>query len=45
MAVKPSPKAVYVTEDNLENLYIRAGNSTRQLTTKEAIEYSKHRWK
>jgi hypothetical protein len=32
-------------EGNSENLYIRAGNSTRQLTTKEAIEYSKHRWK
>jgi len=42
--VKPSPKAVYVTEGNAENVYIRAGDSTRQLTTKEAIEYSKQRW-
>ena len=45
VAVKPSPKAAYVTEANAENLYIRTGNSTRQLTTKEAIEYSKQRWK
>lgn len=45
ITVKPSPKAVYVTEGNSENLYIRAGNSTRLLTTKEAIEYSKHRWR
>jgi Schlafen, AlbA_2/MmeI, DNA-methyltransferase domain len=45
LAVKPSPKAVYVTEGNAENLYIRTGNATRQLTTKEAIDYSKHRWK
>jgi hypothetical protein len=44
VAVNLSPKAVYVTESNAENLYIRAGNSTRLLTTKEAIEYSKHRW-
>jgi len=44
ITVKPSPKAVYVTEGNAENLYIRAGNSTRLLTTKEAVEYSKHRW-
>jgi hypothetical protein len=45
VAVKPSPKAAYVTEGVAENLYIRTGNATRQLTTKEAIEYSKHRWK
>jgi Putative DNA-binding domain len=45
IAVKPSPKPVYVTEGNAENLYIRAGNSTRLLTTKEAIEYSKQRWR
>jgi hypothetical protein len=44
LAVKPSPKPVYVTDVNAENLYIRTGNATRQLTTKEAIEYSKHRW-
>jgi predicted HTH transcriptional regulator len=45
VAIAPSPKAAYVTEGVAENLYIRTGNATRQLTTKEAIEYSKHRWK
>ncbi len=45
VAVTPSPKAIYVTEGIAENLYIRTGNATRQLTTKEAIEYSKQRWK
>jgi len=45
VAVKPSPKAVYVTDVNAENLYIRTGNATRQLITKEAIEYSKQRWR
>ena len=41
VARQPSPKAVYVKEGNAENLFIRTGNATRQLTTKEAIEYSK----
>jgi predicted HTH transcriptional regulator len=45
VAVKPSPKAVYVTEGKNENLFIRTENATRQLITKEAIDYSKHRWK
>ncbi len=44
VGIKPSPKAVYVTDVNAENLYIRTGNATRLLTTKEAIEYSKQRW-
>jgi len=42
--VKPSPKAVFVSEDKAEHLYIRAGNSTRLLSTREAIEYCKTRW-
>jgi hypothetical protein len=41
---KPSPKPVYVKEGNAEHLYIRAGNSTRQLTTREAVDYCKRRW-
>ena len=46
VAVKPSPKPAFVKEENGdEHLYIRAGNSTRQLTTKEAIEYNKNRWR
>jgi predicted HTH transcriptional regulator len=42
--VKPSPKPVFVSEDKAEHLYIRAGNSTRLLSTREAIEYCKSRW-
>ncbi|MCI0442907.1 ATP-binding protein, partial [bacterium] len=42
--VKPSPKEVFVREGNLEPLYIRAGNSTRLLNTREAIEYCKTHW-
>ena len=42
--VRPSPKAVYVSEDKAEHLYIRAGNSTRLLSTREAVEYCKSRW-
>lgn len=41
----PSPRPVFVKEDKGEQLYIRAGNSTRLLSTKEAIEYCKIRWK
>jgi hypothetical protein len=41
---KPSPKPIYVRDGIAEHLYIRAGNSTRQLTTKEAVEYCKRRW-
>jgi ActR/RegA family two-component response regulator len=43
--VKPSTKAVFVNEDKNEHLYIRTGNSTRLLSTREAIEYCKLRWK
>ncbi len=41
---KPSPKPVYVKEGNAMYFYIRAGNSTRQLSTKEAVDYCKHHW-
>lgn len=41
---KPSPKPVFVKDGYAEHLYIRAGNSTRQLSTKEAIDYCKQRW-
>jgi len=36
---------VFIKEGQFEHLYIRTGNSTRLLTTKEAIEYCKTRWK
>jgi len=44
IVVKPSPKPVFVSEDKAEHLYIRAGNSTRLLSTREAIDYCKSRW-
>jgi predicted HTH transcriptional regulator len=45
IAIKPSPKPAYVKDGIAENLFVRTGNSTRQLTTREAVEYCKHRWK
>ena len=41
VAVKPSPKPVY---DKDGHLYIRAGNSTRQLNARETVDYCKLRW-
>lgn len=43
--VKPSPKPAYVKDEKGEHLYIRTGNSTRRLSTREAVEYCKMRWK
>jgi hypothetical protein len=50
LVAEPAPRAVWVGEKDkdgveTENLYVRAGNSTRRLSTKEAIEYSKARFK
>jgi hypothetical protein len=42
---QPSGKPVFVRDDKAEHLYIRTGNSTRLLSTREAIEYCKIRWK
>jgi hypothetical protein len=41
----PSPRPVFVKDDKGEHLYIRTGNSTRMLSTREAIGYCKLRWK
>ena len=46
ISAKPAPKAVFVPDGaGAEHLYIRAGNSTRLLSTREAIEYCKMRWR
>lgn len=45
ITVKASPNPVYVREGGGTELYIRTGNSTRRLSTQEAVEYSKLRWK
>jgi len=44
LALKPSPKPIFVKDGNSEHLYIRTGNSTRLLTSREAVEYCKRRW-
>ena len=46
LALKPSPKPLFVKEGNSEreHLYIRAGNSTRLLNSRETVEYCKQRW-
>lgn len=45
VAMQPSPRPVFIKEGQFEHLYIPTGNSTRRLTTKEAIEYAKNHWK
>lgn len=42
---RPAPRAVFVSDDKGEHLFVRTGNSTRALSAREAIEYSKVRWK
>jgi ActR/RegA family two-component response regulator len=44
IVVSPSPKAAFVKEDKVETMYIRAGNTTRPLSGREVLEYSKIRW-
>ncbi len=44
IAAKSSPKPVFVKDANGEHLFIRAGNSTRQLNARETVEYCKLRW-
>lgn len=44
ITIKPAPRPCFVREGNAEHLYIRAGNSTRGLTTKEAIDYCRIRF-
>ncbi len=41
---KPSTKPIFVVEDKNDRLYIRVGNSTRSLSTSEAINYVRTRW-
>ncbi len=43
VAAKAAPHAVFVSDS--EHLYIRTGNSTQLLPTRQAIEYCKARWK
>ena len=42
--VKPCPNVVYYVEGNNEDFYVRQGNQTVKLTTKQANEYIKTHW-
>lgn len=42
--VRASSRPVFVEQGEAEHLFIRTGNSTRLLSTKEALEYCKKRW-
>ena len=44
VSATPAPRAVFVEDDRGEHLFIRSGNSTRLLSTREAIEYCNNRW-
>jgi ActR/RegA family two-component response regulator len=41
ISARPAPRAVYVREE----LYVRTGNSIRQLSAQDAVGYCKTRWK
>ena len=45
IAIQPSPRPVFIKEGQFAYLYYRTGNSTRLLTTKEAIGYVRGHWK
>ena len=41
---KKAPKEVFLTENNTPHLYIRSGNSSRELNVKDAIEHVRQHW-
>lgn len=42
--ISAGPRPVFLKEGNDEIFYLRAGNSTRRLSTREAVQYCKTRW-
>lgn len=44
VVVEPAHRPVYVTTGDLEQFFVRAGNSTRQLGVREAVDYIAARW-
>jgi Putative DNA-binding domain len=44
VGLKSSHRPIFIKDGNNEHLYIRTGNSTRLLTSREAVEYCKQRW-
>jgi predicted HTH transcriptional regulator len=45
VTASPSPKPVYAKDEKGDHLYIRTGNSTRELNAREAVEYCRMHWK
>jgi hypothetical protein len=45
LSIEPASRAVYLDEHNNSKFYIRSGNSTRELDVREAVNFSKARWK
>jgi Putative DNA-binding domain len=45
LQIEPSPRAVYLKEGQDEGFYLRTGNSTRRLSTREVVDYAKSHWK
>lgn len=44
IAILPAPRAVFVKDGNSEQFFIRTGNSKKQLSTSETVQYCKQRW-
>jgi hypothetical protein len=44
LTVAAGPRPVFLKEGNDDAFYLRAGNSTRRLSTREAVQYCKTRW-
>jgi predicted HTH transcriptional regulator len=44
ITIAAGPRAVFLKEGNDDAFYLRAGNSTRRLSTREAVDYCKTRW-
>ena len=42
--IPKSSKPVYVTDGNRERLFVRMGNTTQELNTKESVAYVKSHW-
>ncbi len=44
VSVKPSPQPVWTEVNGAERLFVRTGNSTRELSASEAYAYARRRW-
>lgn len=44
VTIKPAPRPVYIKDGNSEQFFIRTGNSKKQLSTSEVVQYCKQHW-